>query len=244
MPSLTRSGRRVQPMTWLGIALLVLLIAVDAVIWFSRSEEDASAASSRLQTTRDGDGDGAPRTSDAPADPPNDEPGNYVRSRVTSGGRLVTDHFLVTAEPVTSVQMKIRTTAYPDFSPAVEQLKVFADDEQVASAPIPTPQALSRIRLGEPSTVIHLHYQTSGAVVASVPSSTGRALALVNPVKVKHNAAAARHVVEVDGQVLSLSCALGQQAAQPCGGLGGGDGWTVKPNGGKSAVLAQVDAPS
>ena len=236
----TRGGRRVQPMTWVGIVLLVLLVTADAVIWFSRSNDDASAASSDLETTP---GD-VRRAADSPHEPPSAEPGNYVRSRVTADGRLVTDHYVVTAEPVTSVQTKIRPTAHSDFSPTVDQLKVFADGDRVSTAPLPNTRAPSRIRLGEPSTVIHLQYETSGGVVLSAPSSSGRALALVNPVKVMADAPAGRQVIEVDGQVLSLSCAPGQRVAQPCGKSGGGDGWKVEPNGDKSAVLAQVDTPS
>lgn len=240
MPGLTRSsGRRVQPLTWLGIALLVLLVTVDAVIWFSRSDDDAFASSASLDTSRK-----PTRAADSARGQPSDKPGNYVSSWVTSDGRLVTDHYLVTAEPVSSVQLKMRTTGYPDFAPSVEQLKVFADDERLSSAPIPTVQALKRVRLGQPSTVIHLHYVTSGAVVASVPSSSGRALALTNPVKVRAEAPAGRHVVEVDGQVLGLSCASGREVAEPCGEPSGADVWKVTQNRDKSAVLAQVNTPS
>ena len=237
----TRSGRRVQPMTWVGIVLLVLLVTADAVIWFSRSNDDASAASSLDSAGTRGD---ARRAADSPHEPPSAEPGNYVRSRVTADGRLVTDHYVVTAEPVTSVQTKIRPTAHSDFSPTVDQLKVFADGDRVSTAPLPNTRAPSRIRLGEPSTVIHLQYKTSGGVVLSAPSSSGRALALVNPVKVMADAPAGRQVIEVDGQVLSLSCAPGQRVAQPCGKSGSGNGWKVEPNGDKSAVLAQVNLPS
>jgi hypothetical protein len=226
-------------MTWLGIALLLLLLAVDGVIWFSRSHEDALASSPGLEVPREN----TTQASESSQDPLT-EPGNYVTSRVTSGGRLVTDHYLVTAKPVTSVQMKIRTTGYPDFSPTVEQLKVTAGEERVTTVPIPTAQAFSRLRLGNPSTIVHLQYATSGGVVASVPSSSGRVLALVNPVKVKADAPAGRQVIEVNGQVLSLSCAPGQRVAQPCGKPGSEDGWKVEPNGDKSAVLAQVDTPS
>ncbi len=240
MPGLTRNGRRVRPMTWAGLALLVLLVTVDAAIWFSRSEDDAFAESSRLEGTRKSE----PLSTDSAERPPSDEPGTYVTSRVSSDGRLVTDHYVVMAEPVTSVQMRIRRTGYRDFSPAVQQLIVVADDEQVPSAPLADGQSLRRIRLGEPSTVVHLHYVTSGGVVASVPSRTGRALVLANPVNVRTDASTGRHVVEMEGQVRSLSCAPGRQVAQPCGQPDGADGWKVKPNGNNPAVLAQVDLPS
>lgn len=234
MPGLTRDGSRISPTTWLGIALLVLLVTVDAAIWFTRSDEDAFAASDTGLELKQ------PTSGDSPEEAPSDKPGSYVISRVTSDGRLVTDHYLVTAEPVTSVQTRIRKTGYPDFSPEVQQLQVFADDDRVSTAPLPTTERLNRLDLEEPSTVVRLHYVIDGAVVASVPSTSGRALALVNPVKVEADVPPSRHVVEVDGQVLGLSCARGRQVAEPCG-KSADDGWRVARQNSKSAVLAQVD---
>lgn len=218
-------------MTWVGIALLLLLVAVDAAIWFSRSEEDAAAAPFKPESI-----------TESKKRPPQRESGDYVTSEVESEGRLVTDHHLVADEPIRSVQLKIRSTGYADFQPSLEKLTVFADGREVPTAPLPVKGSPSRIQLGEPSSVVRLRYVTDGAVVASVPSTSGRALALANPVKVQADGPSGRHVIKVNGQVLSLSCAPGKQVAQSCG-RPTDEGWQVTRDKAKYAVLAPVDSP-
>ena len=218
-------------MTWVGIALLVLLIGVDAAIWFSRSEDNAAAT----PFTPESAGKSKERTTPK-------EPGDYVTSEVVSADRLVTDHYLITRDEVRSVQLKIRSTGYADFEPSVQELTVFADGREVPDPEPPTKGSPSRIQLGEPSKVVRLRYVTNGAVVASVPSRSGRALALANPVKVRADDPAGRHVIRVDGQVLSLSCAPGNQAARNCGRVTD-MGWQVTRDKAKYAVLAPVDSP-
>lgn len=218
-------------MTWVGIALLVLLIGVDAAIWFSRSEDNAAATPFTPES--------APKSKERTIPK---EPGDYVTSEVESADRLVTDHYLIARDEVRSVELRIRSTGYANFEPFVQELTVIADGREVPSPEPPTEGSPSLIKLGEPSEVVLLRYVTDGAVVASVPSRSGRALALANPVKVRANEPADRHVIKVDGQVLSLSCASGKQVAQSCG-RPTDKGWQVTRDKGKYAVLAPVDSP-
>ena len=228
--------RPIQPMTALGVALVAILICVDAAIWFTRAEDDAAASPERQRA--DASQRKAPQA-----------PGSHVRSKVKPGERLVTDHYLVPEDPVRSVVLSVReATGYADMEAAVSRLELSADGRSVDVDDPKLRGATSQtITLRKPASTIELRYVTRGVVIPSVPSTAGRALTLANPLVADVEAPAGEAVVELGGtKVLSMACSPGRRLAEPCGRSDKNGGWRVKLSGrdADSAVVAQVNTPS
>jgi hypothetical protein len=137
-----------------------------------------------------------------------------------------------------------RLTISPDL--AVESLQVSVDGSPV----IPAPRAGSsnawvvRPPSGAAPTLMEVRYLVDGAIVRSVPSRPGRALAVITPISAKANGDLPVAIAISATGVLNVYCPGGTtQAAILCGQLDG-DRWAVTLPPGLPLVVAQLDLPA
>lgn len=231
-----RAGRPVAAVA--AIASVVMVLSAGVVIWFGLEpapvREEPASSDSLLGFD----------TSKAPA-----EPGSYVRTRLTATGLLRSDHYIIADAPVEAVAVRIDPpTGYDEIEPVVRGLEVFADGRRVdpGAARLSSGGGVDTIDLETESRVVHLRYVTDGGVVRSTRPGTQRALVVANPLAARVDGPALPALVGLRGtEVLSLSCALGEEVPQPCGRPVGDLGWRVdlEPAGRSPVVLAQVDLP-
>ncbi|MBA2738579.1 MAG: hypothetical protein H0U47_02855 [Nocardioidaceae bacterium] len=226
-------------------AVGLMLAGANVAIWNVSTEQPQEPSS--ISTAVDPDAEPSPAV-DNSAIP--DRPGTYVQTQLLSNGRLRSDEYIVTREPTDTVTLRVRPlSGYDGIAPVVQRLEVFADGSRVAPArPRVSGTDVRTVTLSEPSTRVHLRYVTSRGVLESAPSETGRALVLANPLSAVVEVPVRPRWVQLTGaDVLSLSCVVGEQTPQPCGGPDDvGAGWRVElPRAGVSpGVLAQVDLPA
>lgn len=221
----------------LAVAAVVIVVSAGAAVVHGRGDVDAASPSAPL--------------AQSPVVPAPRDPGNYVRTRVASDGRLTTEQYIVTAEPVELLTVSVRGLGDYDDVAAVSQLMVSeltvtADGQELDRSDVELDgTAATEIDLGSPSTVIVLRYVTEGGVIRSTPSESERALVVANPLMAEVGAPVTRDLVRLDGpKVLSLACVLDGRLPQPCG-RPDDTGWRVllEPANAAAVVLAQVDLP-
>jgi len=185
------------------------------------------------------------------AEPPSAarQPGGVVRSRIRTGGRLVTEQRIVSLQPVWVVRIELRSSpGYGGVTPVLEQLRVVADGRLVLdSAASASAPGVGSVVLGTPARTIRLRYVTSSVVRAPQPTQAGRVLVLANPLEVDLWAASLTEGGPVwlgGGDVLNAVCVSGDSTPQPCGRPVKG-GWRVDLDGSAEVgVFAQVDLPT
>jgi len=247
-----RRPRREPAVLVLATAAVLTCVALGVGLWLQQSPDE--------QTVQDAAGQSAAGPDAATGDVPAlaRTPGGYVRTRVGAAGRLVTDQWLVSEQPVR--ELTLRPRAVDDITgavPRIRRLEVTADGDPVPTASDPRSESARtglRVNFDDAVTTVHLRYATRGGVVRSEPSTSGRALVVANPVSVVTDSAAGSTASDPDelgvvrlagAGVLSLSCASAQQLPEPCG-RPDGTGWRVQlATGDRTAtVLAQVDLPT
>ncbi len=175
-----------------------------------------------------------------------------MHSRMMPNGRLRSDHYLVTTQPIDKLTLRSPPpVGYDGVDPRVQRLRVFANGRPVdLGDPRLGASGTRRVDLATPAKVIHLRYVTTGVVQRSATSSTTsrRALVLANPLRVQVDVPVRTRVVRLTGaDVLSLACVAGAAPAEPCGRPDdAGRGWQVQQDGSAevASVLAQVDLPT
>lgn len=231
----TSTGRRAL---FLGCAVTaVALVAVTAGTF---------ALTRPGETSTPVDAPRALRPLDFPAVAPHQ--GVYVTSTLRPDGSLVSDQWVMSKRPMMAVDLEMASAdGARGFRPSVTRLSVVADGQQVAAVPRSDPsRPRTSIALSQPATYVHLRYVVSGvAVIAdSRVAPPGRAVVLINGVRLG-SAAVGEQVVRVVGDgVLSLSCRLGDSSPVPCGTDTDGQ-WAVELAGSaaSTSVFAQVDLP-
>jgi hypothetical protein len=101
-------------------------------------------------------------------------------------------------------------------------------------------------RIGVPvpadATEVKFDYVVDGVVVPSIPSSRGRAVALLTPLEVRFNAQTLTTVIVEDSGVIGLGCEVDGSAMTACGSQADG-GWqvTVDSAKGETRIVAAVN---
>ncbi len=184
----------------------------------------------------------------AAAGPGQTEPGALVRATPAADGSLEVVERVRFAEPVTELSLGppltkgVMAKSLPN-DVEVADLQVQADDAIVDIGVRSLTKARTIELPAEASTVV-MRYRLTGATVRSIPSTPGRALAVLPPITRPATLGSTPFVIELSGaQVTNVLCPGLPTAAQLCGRTWT-RGWYLSPQQpGRTAVLAQLTLP-
>ncbi|MEO6412319.1 MAG: hypothetical protein ABIO48_06985 [Pedococcus sp.] len=184
----------------------------------------------------------------AAAGPGQTEPGALVRATPSADGSLEVVERVRFADPVTELSLGppltkgVMAKSIPT-GVVIADLQVQADDAIVDIGVRSLATARTVELSAEASTVI-MRYRLTGATVRSIPSTPGRALAVLPPITQPATLGSTPFVIEVSGaQVTNVLCPGLPTAAQLCGRTWA-RGWYLSPQQpGRTAVLAQLTLP-
>lgn len=194
-------------------------------------------------------------TSDADADPPSavfagentpasatgdSEPEPRTLVSVDDGGDVTVRIDVVFTEPQATLTLWVpeRTAGAPaEFAPEVEVRAVRVDgDRQRVEEFLAVGQQLT-VELGDPVERVVVEYAATGTWVASEPSTSGRGLVLLTPLRVA-DPDAASPVAVTDARILNVACA-DDTGMRTCG-VHTRQTWTAERTATED-VIAQVD---
>jgi hypothetical protein len=183
-----------------------------------------------------------------PAGPGQTEPGVLVRATPAADGSLEVLERVRFADPVTELSLAPPSTkgvAAKSRPTHVEvtDLQIQADDAIVDIGARGLTKA-RRVELPAETGTVVMRYRLTGGTVRSVPSTPGRALAVLPPITTAATLGSIPFVIEVSGaQVTNVLCPGLPTAAQLCGRTWT-RGWYLPPQRpGRTAVLAQLTLP-
>lgn len=183
-----------------------------------------------------------------PAGPGQTEPGVLVRASPSADGSLEVLERVRFADPVTELSLAppltkgVAAKSRPTHI-EVTDLQVQADDAVVDIGARSLTKART-VELPAGTGTVVMRYRLTGATIRSVPSTPGRALAVLPPITSAATLGSTPFVIEVSGaQVTNVLCPGLPTAAQLCGRTWA-RGWYLAPQRpGRTAVLAQLTLP-
>ena len=183
-----------------------------------------------------------------PVGPGQTEPGVLVRATPAADGSLEVLERVRFADPVTELSLAPPLTkgmAAKSRPSHVEitDLQVQADDA-IVDIGVRSLTKARTVELPAQTDTVVMRYRLTGATVRSVPSTPGRALAVLPPITTAATLGSVPFVIEVSGaQVTNVLCPGLPTAAQLCGRTWA-RGWYLAPQlPGRTAVLAQLTLP-
>lgn len=136
-----------------------------------------------------------------------------------------------------------RTGVTEVFQPRIQMRWVRTDNGRQPLRELVAPGGTVTVRLGQPTASLALGYSVTHAVVRSEPSTAGRALALVTPLRMADATAPPRSVEVHAPAVRNLGCVQAVEPMVACG-VRTTFGWSVTPSQQVVDVVAQLDLPS
>jgi len=229
-----------------GLIVAVLTAAVLATGlagWLLFTSASGSLANSDVSQQPNGVGGESTGSTDARAPAAT----GTTRLRLTSDLEIAASASYSFAEPIDQIWLTVPTQSdaaqEQGFAPVVDQLRVTVRGRPERHVPGGLVDG-DRVSVPLPAgtTNVHLDYLTEGVVVRSVPSSNGRALALLTPLEITSSAQTTNLVIIKDSGVLNLGCEVDDSTMMACG-LETDAGWQVAVDSamGSTRVLAGVD---
>ena len=183
-----------------------------------------------------------------PVGPGQTEPGVLVRVTPAADGSLEVLERVRFTDPVTELSLAPPSTkgvAAKSLPTHIEvtDLQVQADDA-IVDIGVRSLTKARTVELPAATGTVVMRYRLTGATVRSVPSTPGRALAVLPPITTAATLGSTPFVIEVSGaQVTNVLCPGLPTAAQLCGRTWT-RGWYLAPQRpGRTAVLAQFTLP-
>lgn len=256
--------------TWLRRALgviLTLILCVTAVGFYtsapdvltagvtsppSSSPVSSSSGTSDPAPSTPASPDGSPSTTESsgatslPSGPGVSEPGILLVAQPQSDGRLDVSEMVMLDEPTTELDLRPPRVSragdsFADLEPTASQVQVSADGQVVS---LPDAEITERTRVDVAATRrFELRYTLSDVTVRSIPSSAGRALAVLAPLT-QVDGSLPVSVAVVGDAVRNLQCPLLSAELQACA-AGDLPRLTVDPPipADDALILVQLDLP-
>ena len=158
--------------------------------------------------------------------------GQDVRANISAEGALEVTHLVSTRTPVSSLLLRVPSSAGQPGTAKVENVAVTTSGATVATLPSIGREA-QQVALGRSVRQVTITYRITPAPGGDTATVPGRTLAFVPALRIdySHETGPIRRRVTAPGEILNVACVRPDGAApRPCG-TATGDGWQVDLDG-------------
>lgn len=201
-------------------AVVVNRVADELPATPASASDDGSGRQGEVAKQVPQDVRGKPPPTPLPQDGPGvSEAGILVVARPTDGTTLDVAEWVLLAAPTRTIELSTPDlseagSGFTDAVPSASLLTVSVDDQAVPAPGGVT--GVTTVSLDKPTRAYVLRYQLDGAVVRSVPSTSGRALAAFRPLTTSVPDELPVAMATWGDDVRNLACPLAALPAEPC----------------------------